>query len=173
MSNDPYITLAQKSLRYYFETRGILPVPTDLPEEMLQKRHGAFVSIHKNGRLRGCIGTIHPTKPNVASEIIHNAISAATHDWRFRPIEQSELPALEISVDVLFPPEPIESMDQLDIKRYGVVVRSGFKSGLLLPNLDGIRSVEEQVDIASRKAGIGAKDNIKLERFEVIRHEDK
>ena len=137
---------------------------------MLSKRAGTFVSIHKNGALRGCIGTIAPTCNSIAEEILQNAISAGTNDPRFPMITTDELPWLEISVDVLSEPEPISSTDKLDVKRYGVIVTSGHKRGLLLPNLDGIDNVNQQINIACQKAGIPAGEEIELQRFEVVRH---
>ena len=101
----------------------------DLPKEMLETQAGAFVSIHKAGRLRGCIGTILPTTKCVAEEIIQNAISASTRDNRFNPISPEEIPDLEINVDVLSKPEAIDSPDKLDVKRYGVIVSSGGRRG--------------------------------------------
>ena len=144
---------------------------TDLPPEMLHQQAGAFVSIHEHGRLRGCIGTIAPVTESLAQEIIDNAVSAATRDPRFNPITPDELEWLEISVDVLGEPEEISSRDELDVKRYGVIVTSGSRRGLLLPDLDGVDTVDQQVDIAMRKGGISPRDMYRLERFEVIRHE--
>ena len=135
--------LARKSLESYILDRRIIDIPTDLPLELTGTRAGAFVSIHENGQLRGCIGTIGPTKDCVAEEIIYNAISAATRDPRFRPIKASELPFLEISVDVLGETEDISSDDELDVRRYGVIVTRGGKRGLLLPNLDGVDTVAQ------------------------------
>ena len=168
--SDAYVRLARASLETYIREGKIMAVPRDLPEEMTRTRAGVFVSIHKHGKLRGCIGTILPTTENVAEEIINNAISASTRDPRFDPIEPKELSRLEINVDVLGAPEPIESPDQLDVKRYGVIVSKGRKRGLLLPDLDGVDTVEQQVEIAARKGGIRPDDKYKLERFEVIRH---
>ena len=128
------------------------------------------MSIHKQGRLRGCIGTIAPTQSSLAEEIIRNAVSAAAHDPRFDPIRPEELPWLEINVDVLGEAEDIASESELDVKRYGVIVSSGPKRGLLLPDLDGVDTVDEQVDIAMKKGGISPREKITLERFEVIRH---
>ena len=145
-------------------------MPEDLPQEMLDTQAGAFVSIHKQGRLRGCIGTIGPTRDSLAEEIINNAISASTEDPRFPAITENELKLLEINVDVLGEPEYIHSMDQLDVKRYGVIVTKGYRRGLLLPDLEGVDTPEEQVSIAKRKAGIRDDEDVKLERFEVIRH---
>lgn len=136
-----------------------------------ENRAGAFVSIHKNDQLRGCIGTIEATQENMAQEIIRNAIQASSSDSRFNPIEQSELIALDIKVDILDEIEPIEGMKQLDIKKYGVIVESGYKRGLLLPNLEGVNSVEEQVSISMRKAGITPGEEYKLYRFQVTRYE--
>lgn len=139
-------------------------------EELSKTRAGAFVSLHINGVLRGCIGTTGPTKPSVGEEIIANAISAATRDPRFEPVTEAELPELEYSVDVLGETEPIMSRDELDVKKYGVIVTRGSRRGLLLPNLDGIRDVDQQIAIAKQKAGIGENEEVGLERFQVIRH---
>ena len=138
---------------------------------MTWQRAGAFVSLHKNGRLRGCIGTIQPVRSCVAEEIADNAISAATRDPRFSPVRPEELDSLEISVDVLSEPESISSIAELDVKRYGVIVSKGGRRGLLLPNLDGVDSIDEQIAIALQKAGISEHEKgIKLQRFEVVRH---
>ncbi|MGX8773985.1 MAG: AmmeMemoRadiSam system protein A [Bacillota bacterium] len=168
--SDAYVQLARRSLESYILRRERIPVPDDLPEEMLNTRAGAFVSIHKNGALRGCIGTIGPTTDCVAQEIIDNAISASTRDPRFPAIEPDELQLLDINVDVLGEPEDIESEDELDVKRYGVIVSSVGKRGLLLPDLEGIDTVEQQIAIAKQKAGIQRFESVKLQRFEVIRH---
>ena len=168
--SDPYVRLARESLEEYIRSGKTIPVPEELPEEMLKLRAGAFVSIHKHGKLRGCIGTIAPTAENVAKEIIRNAISASTQDPRFDPIAEEELKWLEINVDVLGEPEKIASMDELDVKRYGVMVSCGYKRGLLLPDLDGVDTPEQQVSIAMQKGGIREKDPYTLERFEVVRH---
>ncbi len=168
--SDAYVRLARKSLESYILRREVIGLPEDLPPEMYSRRAGAFVSIHKEGRLRGCIGTILPTEDSVAEEIIQNAISASTRDPRFEPIRPEELTLLEINVDVLGEPENIDSPDQLDVKRYGVIVSSGGRRGLLLPDLEGVDTVEDQIDIARRKAGIGPREKVKLQRFEVVRH---
>ncbi len=136
----------------------------------MRVRAGVFVSIHKHGELRGCIGTFEPTKDNVAEEIIGNAISSATRDPRFPPMAASELSDLEYSVDVLTPPEPIENKDQLDPKKYGVIVEAGFTRGLLLPDLEGVDAVDHQIDICRQKAGIAPGEPVKLYRFEVKRY---
>ena len=168
---DPYVQLARKSVEYYILHHRKMEMPEDLPEELLTKRAGAFVSIHEHGKLRGCIGTIAPVRDCVAREIIDNAVSASTRDPRFDPIRADELKWLEISVDVLGEAEPISSAAELDVKRYGVIVTKGMKRGLLLPDLDGVDTVEEQISIAKSKAGIADWDtNVELQRFEVVRH---
>ena len=168
---DPYVQLARKSVEYYILHHRKMEMPEDLPEELLTRQAGAFVSIHEHGKLRGCIGTISPVRDCVAREIIDNAVSASTRDPRFDPIRADELKWLEISVDVLGEAEPISSAAELDVKRYGVIVSKGRKRGLLLPDLDGVDTVEEQISIAKSKAGIAAWDNnVELQRFEVVRH---
>ncbi len=169
-NSDEYVRLARKTIEAYIEDGVKIDIPDGLPAEMTGKKAGAFVSIHKHGALRGCIGTILPTTGSVAQEIINNAISASTNDPRFDAITADELKWLDISVDVLGEPEDIDSPAELDVKRYGVIVSSGFKRGLLLPDLDGVDTVEEQIDIARRKGGIGEREKYKLQRFEVIRH---
>lgn len=168
---DPWIALARKTIETFIESGQIIHVPDDLPDELHRTKAGAFVTLHKQGRLRGCIGTIEPTRDSLAEEIIYNAISAATRDPRFPAVTASELDDLDISVDVLGEAEPIDSLDQLDVKRYGVIVSHGFRRGLLLPDIEGVDTDEEQVDIARQKAGIAPGESYELERFEVIRHE--
>lgn len=167
---DPYVELARKALEAYVKTGKIIDVPKGLPDEMIEKKAGAFVSLKKHGQLRGCIGTISPVYSCIAEEIIGNAISAGTRDPRFPPVKKDELDSIVYSVDILGEPESIESIDQLDVKRYGVIVRAGWRSGLLLPDLEGVDTPEEQVSIALQKAGIRPDEDYKMERFEVIRH---
>lgn len=167
---DAYVRLARNTIENYIRTGSLISLPEKLPKEMYRQRAGVFVSIKKEGRLRGCIGTLQATQPSVAEEILHNAISASVNDPRFSPIEQDELDRLTISVDVLGDMEKIESPAQLDVKRYGVVVTSGQRRGLLLPNLDGVDTIDDQIAIAKRKAGIGSGEPVQLERFEVVRH---
>ena len=169
-NEDDYVKLARESLEYYVRNGAPLSMPDWVPSDIVNAHAGAFVSVHKNGQLRGCIGTILPTKGNLAEEIIANAISAAANDYRFNPIEEDELKWLEINVDVLSEPEKIDSPDLLDVKKYGVIVESGYKRGLLLPDLDGVDTVEDQIDIARRKGGIPEGAKVQLYRFEVVRH---
>lgn len=173
VASDPLVSLARETIERYVRTRAV-PEVSDLPDD-LPARAGCFVSIHvaSTGELRGCIGTIEPVRRSLAEEVIENAVSAATRDPRFPAIAPSELDDLSISVDVLFPPEPAV-MEDLDPKRYGVIVTQGFKRGLLLPDLEGVDAVEEQLRIACMKAGIDWRDgfdSIDIERFEVVRHE--
>ncbi|MGB2884781.1 MAG: AmmeMemoRadiSam system protein A [Dehalococcoidia bacterium] len=146
-----------------------LPQPSELTPEMRGKA-GVFVSIKKHGQLRGCIGTFEPDKSNVAQEIISNAVSSAIRDPRFLPVVAEELPDLTYSVDVLTTPEPVESEKELDPKRYGVIVECGKRHGLLLPDLEGVDTVEQQIDICRQKAGIAPDEPVKLYRFEVKRY---
>ncbi|OIP28230.1 MAG: AMMECR1 domain-containing protein [Dehalococcoidia bacterium CG2_30_46_9] len=161
------VKLAKETVENYIR-EGKIPKPEELTPEM-KERAGVFVSIHKHGQLRGCIGTFEPTKKNVAEEIMSNAISSATRDPRFPPVGASELPALEYSVDILTQPEPVKDIKELDPKEYGVIVESGFRRGLLLPDLEGVDSAEEQIAICRLKAGISPDEPIKLERFQVRR----
>ncbi len=163
------VALARRSLEHYLAGRGYLPAPDGLPD-CLRGQAGVFVSLKKGGELRGCIGTFAPTQPDIAAEIIHNAVSAGTQDPRFDPIEAAELPALDVSVDILSAPERVDSLAALDAKKYGVIVRRGRRSGLLLPDLDGVDTVEEQVAIAMRKAGLAPHEEIELYRFTVTRY---
>ena len=168
---NPYIELARQSVEHYVKTGRVLNLPEDLPPELIERRAACFVTLNSQGRLRGCIGTLEPYRENLAIEIIENAVSACSKDPRFFPVQERELEDLQISVDVLSEPEKISSADKLDVKRYGVIVKSGYKSGVLLPNLDGVNTVEEQVSIAKDKAGIRANESFELWRFEVVRHE--
>lgn len=139
-------------------------------ETMEGGKAGVFVSIKKHNQLRGCIGTLSPVTEDVFHEVIENAISAATRDPRFPPVTAEELDELEISVDVLSSPEPVRDITFLDPSRFGVIVKSGGMTGVLLPDLDGIESAEDQVSIARRKAGIAQDTPVELFRFEVKRY---
>ncbi len=165
-----YVKLARETIENYIKQGKIITPPLDLPEEMINQKAGVFVSLKKIGDLRGCIGTFMPTQENIAREIIKNAISAAIDDPRFSPVNASELDDLTISVDVLTAPEEVKDISQLDPKKYGVIVSSGYKKGLLLPDLEGVDTVEYQIDIAKRKAGIYPGEKVKLYRFEVKRY---
>lgn len=170
VGEDVYVRLARASLEHWLEKGSYLPLPSGLPTELTEQRAGVFVSLKKEGRLRGCIGTTGPTTGSVAEEIIRNAVSAGVRDPRFDPVEVEELPFLIYSVDVLGEAVFASSMEQLDPLRYGVIVYCGGRQGLLLPNLEGVDTPEQQVSIALRKAGIGPEEPYSLSRFEVVRH---
>ncbi len=162
------VRLAKKTVESYVKA-GRIPQVKELTPEM-EERAGVFVSIKKHGQLRGCIGTFAPTQANVAEEIVANAISSAVRDPRFLPVKESELKDLEYSVDVLTQPEPVEGISQLDSKKYGVIVEAGFRKGLLLPDLEGVDTVDEQIAICRAKAGILPDEAVKLYRFQVRRY---
>ncbi len=165
----PLVELARKTIESYVRDGRRIESPRELPE-IMRGRAGVFVSLHRHGQLRGCIGTISPTRPNLAEEVIQNAISAATQDPRFPPLTAGELHDLDISVDVLSTPEPVSSIADLDPVKYGVIVESGRRRGLLLPDLEGVDTAEQQVEIARRKAWIGLQEPVKLYRFTVTRY---
>ena len=161
--------LARKSVEEFVRHGKELPPPEELTPEMKEKA-GVFVSIKKGGGLRGCIGTFLPYTENVANEIIKNAISAATKDPRFDPVTEDILNDLEYSVDVLSPPEKISDISELDPKKYGVIVVHGSRKGLLLPDLEGVDSAEEQLRIAKMKAWINPDEKVEIFRFMVSRY---
>lgn len=170
-AEDPWVKLARLSLETYVQTgKRLNALPENLPAQMTEDAAGAFVSLHIRGQLRGCIGTTAPTAPSIAWEIVQNAVSAGTRDPRFSPVGKEELAQLEYHVDVLGEAEPISSPSELDVRKYGVIVSFGARRGLLLPDLDGVDTVEQQIDIARQKGGIRANDPYTLERFEVVRH---
>lgn len=164
-----HVRLARESLEGFINTGEYIEVPSYINDEMLKEKRGVFVSLKKDGVLRGCIGTIAPTTDNIAEEIIRNAVEAGSMDPRFTPVRKEELDCLTYSVDEIMPGEKCEKED-LDPKKYGVIVRSGSKTGLLLPDLDGVDTIEEQLNISLRKAGIDTDEEYIIERFEVIRH---
>ncbi len=169
-AEDEYVKLARMSLETFVKTGKRADVPKDLPPELSGLRAGAFVSLKKDGMLRGCIGTILPVTESLGAEIVRNAVSACSEDPRFNPVTEDELDSLVYSVDVLSLPEPIDSDEMLDPKRYGVIVESNGRRGLLLPDLAGVDTVAEQLSIACRKGGIDPEGPVKLWRFEVTRH---
>lgn len=165
-----YTRLAKLTLETYVSEGRIIDVPVDISDELKNNRAGVFVSLKKHGNLRGCIGTIGPVQNNIALEIISNAISSGTKDNRFRPVTADELPELVYSVDVLGESERIVDKSELDAKEYGVIVTNGFRRGLLLPNLEGVDTVDEQIEIALQKAGISPHEDYEMERFRVVRY---
>jgi AmmeMemoRadiSam system protein A len=164
----PIVRLAKETVESYVRS-GRLPRPRELTPEM-RERAGVFVSIKKHGQLRGCIGTFEPTRSNVAEEVMVNAISSATGDPRFPPVAPEELGDLIYSVDILTRPEPVDGPDKLDPRRYGCIVESGGRRGLLLPDLEGVNTVEEQINICCLKAGIDPGEPVILHRFQVRRY---
>lgn len=161
--------LARAALESHLRGRRYRVSPEEVPEEF-RRPAGVFVSLKKHGELRGCIGTIEPQHDSIAGEVVANAISAGTADPRFYPVSAAELDEIDISVDVLGPAEPVSDPSQLDPKRYGVIVRSGWRKGLLLPDLEGVDTVEQQLEIALQKAGISPQEKYTIERFEVVRY---
>ena len=164
----PLVKLARETVESYVK-QGKVAKPQYLTPEM-QQQAGTFVTIKKCGELRGCIGTIEPTMPNVAEEVIANAVSSSSRDPRFPPVNLQELSELEYSVDVLTKPEPVADTEQLDPRRYGLIVESRGRRGLLLPNLEGVETVEQQISICRQKAGILPDEPVKLYRFQVRRY---
>ena len=166
--SSPQVELARKAIEAYIKDGKKIVPSADLPAELKEKA-GVFVSLHKGGQLRGCIGTFLPTKPNVAEEIISNAIESSTRDPRFPPVKKEELPGLEISVDVLTTPEPVDNIEELDPKKYGIIVHSKGRRGLLLPDLEGVDTPEDQIAICRRKAWISDDEPVAIEKFRVRR----
>jgi AmmeMemoRadiSam system protein A len=169
----PLVTLARNAVELFVREGRIAEVKIDdLPPE-LNKKAGVFVCLKIRGELRGCIGTFQPTEPTIAHETVRNAISAATCDPRFPKVRTAELDVIEYSVDVLTPPERVRDKSELDPRRYGVIVQAGGRRGLLLPDLEGVDTVDYQISIAMQKAGIRPDEAVELSRFEVRRYQEK
>ena len=169
-AEDEFVRFARYCIETFVLTGKPAPLPPQLPTELTSQRAGVFVSLKMHGQLRGCIGTIAPVYADIAEEITHNAVAACSQDPRFMPVRPDELADLVYSVDVLQPAEPIASAAELDVKKYGVIVESDGKRGLLLPDIEGVDSVEQQIAIARQKGGISSSEKVQLYRFEVIRH---
>jgi len=183
------VLFVKQAVENYVREGKVISPPADLPEEFLKRRAGTFVTIEKAGQLRGCIGTYLPTKENIAEEIIFNAIAAATEDYRFGPIQKEELPHLSYTVYILSEPELIKDIKELNPKKFGIIVKtipisrangtdvvfnghSVPKSGLLLPDLEGIDTVEKQISIACQKAGIDpTKEKILIYKFSAEKYQ--
>ena len=164
------LRLAREAVENYVQGKGKIEIPDWVPESLLNQRAAVFVSLKKDHRLRGCIGTLEPTRPSVAQEIIDMAVEASTRDPRFPRVGPKELEELDYSVDLLSAPEEVGSIEDLDAQRYGVIVSKGWRRGVLLPRLEGIDTAVQQVAIALRKAGIEPDEAYELERFEVRRY---
>lgn len=150
-----YVNLAQQAVETYVKKGKIISPPKDLNPQFFNKKAGVFVTIMNGKELRGCIGTYLPTKSNIAQEIIANAIAAATQDFRFNPITSAELAKLSYYVYILEKPTPIRDIKELDPKKYGILVKSETgKSGLLLPDLEGIDTAEKQLNAVCYKCGV-------------------
>ncbi|MFA5871174.1 MAG: AmmeMemoRadiSam system protein A [Parcubacteria group bacterium] len=168
-----HIQLAKKAIEKFVKTGKKIEIPSDLPPNFYEKEYGVFVSLHRGDKLRGCIGTYLPQYRNLAEEIIQNAIAASSEDYRFPPVTADEINNLEIKVSLLNQPEKIGSLEDLDAKKYGIIVKStDGKCGLLLPDLEGVESVEQQISIACQKAGINLSfdKDIEISRFEVTKY---
>jgi len=164
----PLVELAKRAIREYLDNRTVIQSTVVLQKDFPQPS-GVFVSLKKNGQLRGCVGTYQPAQPTVADEVIHNAIASATRDPRFNPLTLPELEKIECSVDVLTMPVPVKHRDW-DPQRFGVLVVHGSKRGLLLPDLEGIQTAEQQIRMAKEKAGIVADAECVLYQFNVQRY---
>jgi AmmeMemoRadiSam system protein A len=164
----PLVKLAIRSVEHFIETGNPLPCPDPLPNN-LKQRAGTFVTIKNQDSLRGCIGTLTPKYKNLAEEIIRNAIRSANDDPRFDPVEKRELTSLTFSVDVLTPPEKINDLKEHNIKQFGLIIRGKGKQGVLLPDLDNIKSANQQLKVCLKKGGFTDSDTYELFRFEVKR----
>lgn len=165
----PLVELAKKSVETYIKEKKVIDPPDNLSPELKEKA-GVFVCIKKHGQLRGCIGTYSPCCDNVALETIRNAICAATKDPRFNIVSENELKDLEYSVDILSPPQKVKDLSELDPKRYGIILVSGNKKGLLLPDIEGVNTVEEQIRIVRMKASISPNEDVEIYKFDVKRY---
>ncbi len=164
------VSLARQAIETYLATgQSILP-PTPIPEEMAEPG-AVFVSLHlASGELRGCRGTITPTEPTLAEAIIKTAISSATDDPRFPPMVLAEMEGLKIKVDVLSPMEPVSDISELDEKIYGILIQSGQRRAVLLPDIDVVKSVPHQLELVRRKADLAPDEPADLYRFTVTRY---
>jgi len=185
----PLVLLAKSAVETFIKEGKIISLLEDLPEEFLKRRAGTFVTIDKENELRGCIGTYLPTRINIAEEVIRNAIAAATEDYRFGSIQKEELPYLSYTVYILSYPEPVKDIKELNPKKFGVIIKTGpftfpnekevvfdgvipYKNGLLLPDLEGVDTIEKQISIACQKGGIDPEsEKIFIYRFTVEKYQ--
>jgi len=184
----PLVFLAKQTVETFIKEGKIISPPNDLPKEFLEGKAGTFVTIEKNGDLRGCIGTYLPTRENIAEEIIHNAVAAATEDYRFGPIQEKEFSFLSYTVYILSEPELVNDLKELEPKKYGIIIKTMpitrpngadvvfnghfvAKTGLLLPDLGSVDTIEKQISIACQKGGIDPeKEKILIYRFTVEKY---
>jgi len=167
---DSLVQWARRCVETFVKTGKPIEFQTDLPAELMQTKAGVFVTLKENGRLRGCIGTFEAVRENIAQEIWHNAISACSQDPRFSPVRPDELDDIVYSVDVLTTPKPVKDVAALNPKVDGIIVQSGAKRGLLLPDIEGIDTLDQQISIAKQKAGIAPNEAVQLFHFQVTRH---
>ena len=167
----PLVKLAKDTVELYIKEGKIRGVLEEELTPELKPQAGVFICLKIDGNLRGCIGTFQPAEPTIAHEIVRNAISAATCDPRFTCVRADELDGIEYTVDVLTPPEPVKNRSELNPRRYGVIVEAGGRRGLLLPDLEGVDTVDFQISIAMQKAGIPPGMPVKLLKFEVKRYQ--
>ncbi len=168
---NPLVSIAKAAVEKYVENREIISVPKDFPKEFSNRSAGVFVTIEKNKELRGCIGTYLPARENIGEEIIHNAISAATQDWRFGPVKKTELSELSYTVYILSEPQKVTDISELDAGKFGIILKAGRKCGLLLPDLEGVNSVAEQISICCQKGDIILKqDSPDIYKFTVEKY---
>ncbi|MFN2341039.1 MAG: AmmeMemoRadiSam system protein A [Halanaerobium sp.] len=173
MKKEKFITdLARKAVEEYIVSgKETEVVESELPE-ILKKEAGVFVTLKKNGKLRGCMGTFKPVQKNAAYEIISNAMTAAENDPRFPELKKEELNQISISVDILSEPEQVRDKSELDPKKYGILVKGGHQTGLLLPDLEGVETADKQLNIAKRKAGLREDAEVEIYRFTVSRFKE-
>lgn len=169
---DKFVALAKQAIEEYVKNRKVIDAPEGLPEEFYSRKAGVFVTIRKDKELRGCVGTYLPTKKNISEEIIANAIAACSRERRFYPVSKSELPELSYEVSILSEPELIENISEHDPQKYGLIAWcTDGRCGLLLLDLDGVDSTDQQIFIACQKGGINPKkDSIQYFRFTVEKH---
>ncbi|MDK2945913.1 AmmeMemoRadiSam system protein A [Geotoga petraea] len=166
-----YVKLAFEVIKSQFEKESVSDFSIYKNDEDFKIKRGCFVTIHNNDdSLRGCIGTIEPYYENLYEEIYHNAISAAFKDPRFDELREKELKNIKISVDVLGDLKKVNKKDELNPQKFGIVLQKGFHRGVLLPNLEGVDTVEKQIYITKMKAGINS-DDFDIFKFEVNRYE--
>ncbi len=174
MNTEEYITnLARRAVEEYIVSGKEVEVDEDELPDILKKEAGVFVTLKKNGELRGCMGTFRSVQKNAAYEIISNAMTAAENDPRFPEVDKSELDDITISVDILSEPEKVDDKSELDPKKYGILVKGGHQTGLLLPDLEGIDTAEKQIEVARRKAGLSPNTKLEIYRFSVQRFKEK
>jgi len=166
----PLVDLAKKAVEGYIKNGKVISIPKEIDETFMHEKSGVFVCLKIDKQLRGCIGTFVPVTENVAEETIRNAVAAATEDPRFSAVSREELGSIEYTVDVLSPPEEVHDIKELDPKKYGIIVIKDNRKGLLLPDLEGVDTVDQQIHIASLKAGIISREGLKIFRFSVSRY---